>query len=425
MAFKMRGTSMNGKSTFKTKRGKLSNAVFSKPRVTLNAARDDKYIDTDEMRKEMEDFSKKAGYTRGELATFEGFDNRNNDQTFSSYAGDDTNLDEIKKRYYNSKQDEQRWEGTRDLLQDYKKSDFKVDLDSFVDEKGSFVAGSGEADTSNPIFRDFVNKYKDNFRISGNRINLNKAKSEFNKAFDLAANLDNELKMSASKGYGFDSDLATDTVIFGKGRYIKPEDFGINLENQDRYKVNPQANFNRARNERMMTGLITEDKIQEAKNDFLNSVDENKSMQSSSRMNLKKYAPDYYNEFVKPFQEMSNRDYKKYVKAKKKNPNLNIETYINPGRQEQDQPKAQVEETTADAEKSFDPRDTNKDGTVDRKEKRAAMFADDMPPQRNQDYLTEADDDDDNDGGYVPQSRSGFTKVNDGNPFKRNQMRTK
>ena len=256
MAFKMRGTSMNGKSTFKTKRGKLSNAVFSKPRVTLNAPRDDERVETDEYRRNLQEFAEKAGYTRDELPTFERFDKRNNDQTFSSYADDDTNLDEIKERFSKSKQDKQRWDETRDLLQNYKKSDFKVDLDSFVDEKGSFVAGSGEADTSNPIFRDFVNKYKDNFRISDNRINLTKAKSEFNKAFDLAANLDNELKMSASKGYGFDSDLATDTVIFGKGRYIKPEDFGINLENQDRYKVNPQAKFNRARNQQMMPGLI-------------------------------------------------------------------------------------------------------------------------------------------------------------------------
>jgi len=435
MGFKMRGTSMNGKNKFTTKRGKLTNAVFSKPRVTLNAARDDKYIDTDEMRKEMEDFSKKAGYTRGELATFERADGRNNDGTFSSYADDDTTLDEIKKRYYKSQQDEQRWKETRGLLQDYKNSDFKVDLDSFVDEEGSFIAGSGEADRSNPIFRDFVNQYKDNFRISDNRINLSKAKSEFNKAFNLAANLDNELKVSASRGYGFDSDLGIDTVIFGKGRYIRPEDFGINLENQDRYKVNPQAKFNRARNQEMMTGLITKDKIEEAKADFLNSVDENRGMKNMSRINLKKYAPDYYNEVVEPFQEMSNRDYKKYVKAKKKNPNLNIETYINPGRQEQDQPKAPVEEEVAigdegknvveetKTEQSFDPRDTNKDGTVDRKEKRAAMFADAAPPQRNENYLTEVDDDDD--GGYVPQSRRGFTKVNDGNPFKRNQMRTK
>ena len=438
MAFKMRGTSMNGKSKFTTSRGKLTNAVFSKPRVTLNAPRDDERISTDEYKRNLEEFAEKAGYTRGELPTFERADERNDDQTFSSYADEDTTLDEIRERARNSGQDKKRWNETKDLLFDYKNSDFKIDLDSFVDEKGNFITGSGQADRSNPIFRDFVNQYKDNFLTgSRDRINLTKAKAEFNKAFDLAANLDNELKMSASRGYGFDSGIPIDTVQFG-GNYIKPEDFGINLENQDRYKVNPQAKFNRARNNQLKTGLITEDKINKAKADFLSSVDEGRNMKSSSRINLKNLDPDYYNEFVKPYQEMSNRDYKKYTKAKKKNPNLNIETYINPGRQEQEQPKAPVEEEVAisggdsgdvveetKTEQSFDPRDTNKDGTVDRKEKRAAMFADAAPPQRNQNYLTEVDDDDDDDGGYVPQSRGGFTKVNDSNPFKRNQMRTK
>ena len=43
--------------------------------------------------------------------------------------------------------------------------------------------------------------------------------------------------------------------------------------------------------------------------------------------------------------------------------------------------KPQVEEPTVEAEQSFDPRDTNKDGVVDKKEKRAAMFADAADPQ--------------------------------------------
>ena len=40
MAFKMRGTSMNGKNTFKTKRGKLSNAVFKREEYIPQSMRD-------------------------------------------------------------------------------------------------------------------------------------------------------------------------------------------------------------------------------------------------------------------------------------------------------------------------------------------------------------------------------------------------
>ena len=414
MAFKMRGTSMNGKNKFTTSRGKLTNAVFSKPRVTLGAPRDDERIESDEYRRNLEEFAEKAGYTRGEIPTFERADERNDDQTFSSFADEDTTLNEIKQRARNSGQDKKRWNETKDLLQDYKNSDFKIDLDSFVDEKGSFIAGSGEADRSNPIFRDFVNQYKDNFKTGDNRINLTKAKAEFNKAFDLAANLDNELKMSASRGYGFDSGIPIDTVQFG-GNYLKPEDFGINLENQDRYKVNPQAKFNRARNNQLKTGLITEDKINKATDDFLKSVDENRNMKSSSRINLKNLAPEYYNEVVKPFQEMSNRDYKKYLKAKKKNPNLNIETYINPSRQKLNEPtKAQniSEDYTPQSSKEYADKYTqDMDRMIEEdesKKRQENIVKEGSKMLRNRNYFKEIPDNEEennNDGEYIPQTQ--------------------
>ena len=249
MGFKMRGTSMNGKSSFTTKRGKLINAPvkkFEMPGVVLNPSRDDQRINTEEYKRNLEQFSEKAGYTRGETPTF-GSD----DQTFSSYSDDDASYQELRERKSKSTQDEKRWEETKGLLQDYKDSDFKINLDS--------VTGSGKADRSNPIFREFVNKYKDNFKTDlGNKIDLTKAKSEFNKAFDLASNLDNELKVSASRGYGFDSDVPTD-FMFTKDKYgqFQPKSkdrspgdlsyFGINV-NPSRYSVNPEANFNRVRN---------------------------------------------------------------------------------------------------------------------------------------------------------------------------------
>ena len=47
MAFKMRGTSMNGKNTFKTKRGKLSNAVFKREEYIPQSMRDRGFKDDD------------------------------------------------------------------------------------------------------------------------------------------------------------------------------------------------------------------------------------------------------------------------------------------------------------------------------------------------------------------------------------------
>ena len=47
MAFKMRGTSMNGKNTFKTKRGKLSNAVFKREEYIPQSMRNRGFQDDD------------------------------------------------------------------------------------------------------------------------------------------------------------------------------------------------------------------------------------------------------------------------------------------------------------------------------------------------------------------------------------------
>ena len=58
----------------------------------------------------------------------------------------------------------------------------------------------------------------------------------------------------------------------------------------------------------------------------------------------------------------------------------------------------------------------------DESEKKIVEDANMMIRNRNRNYLANIDEDNEE---YVPQSRRGFTKVNDGNPFKRNQMRTK
>ena len=58
----------------------------------------------------------------------------------------------------------------------------------------------------------------------------------------------------------------------------------------------------------------------------------------------------------------------------------------------------------------------------DESEKKLVENANMMLRNRNRNYLADISDDNDE---YIPQSRSSFTKVNDGNPFKRNQIKTK
>ena len=147
-------------------------------------------------------------------------------------------------------------------------------------------------------------------------------------------------------------------------------------------------------------------------------------MKSSSRINLKNLDPDYYYDVVEPFREMSNRDYKKYLKAKKKNPNLNIETYINPGRQKlNESTKASniSEDYTPQSSKEYADKYTqDMDRMIEEdesKKRQENIVKEGSKMLRNRNYFKEIRDDDNdnlivdnkeknnNDGEYIPQTQ--------------------
>ena len=124
MAFKMRGTSMNGKNTFKTKRGKLSNAVFKREEYIPQSMRDRGFKDDDTYNPDFEydamgapivdpnvalDISKNIGKKAGATGKYgaDPSDNLNifGDITRSSITGKDY------KDYFNSKTFTERGRG--------------------------------------------------------------------------------------------------------------------------------------------------------------------------------------------------------------------------------------------------------------------------------------------------------------------------
>ena len=124
MAFKMRGTSMNGKNTFKTKRGKLSNAVFKREEYIPQSMRDRGFKDDDTYNPDFEydamgapivdpnvalDISKNIGKKVGATGKYgaDPSDNLNifGDITRSSITGKDY------KDYFNSKTFTERGRG--------------------------------------------------------------------------------------------------------------------------------------------------------------------------------------------------------------------------------------------------------------------------------------------------------------------------
>ena len=197
MAFKMRGTSMNGKSSFTTKRGKLTSAPvkkFKMPGVTLNSP------------------------TRG------------NQQFSSDLTGptvDNETLEDLNKKYNASRTDMTMFEDLTNRLKEYENDPYRVG-----------VLSQGEKLTRDD-YTDWLKRNAPRLKEDG-LLNYNwkpgnkvdrATKKLFQDKINEARNIDNDLRLSAEKGRGFtDSELAKFGVYGDEGEYAPDPGAAINIE---------------------------------------------------------------------------------------------------------------------------------------------------------------------------------------------------
>ena len=192
MAFKMRGTSMNGKSSFTTKRGKLTSAPvkkFEMPGVTLNpATRDDP-----------------QGITVGSPSDLTG------------PTVDNETLQDLNKKYNASKTDMMMFEDLTNRLKEYENDPYRVE-----------VLSQGEKLT-NADYKDWLKRNANQLKKDG--YNKREAERLFNQKINESRNIDNDLRLSAEKGRGFtDSELAEFGVYGDEGEYAPDPGKASNIE---------------------------------------------------------------------------------------------------------------------------------------------------------------------------------------------------
>ena len=202
MAFKMRGTSMNGKSSFTTKRGKLTSAPvkkFKMPGVTLNpATRDDP-----------------QGITIG------------NPEDLTGATVDNETLQDLNRKYNASRTDMMMFEDLTNRLKEYENDPYRVE-----------VLSQGETLTQGD-YKDWLKKNAPRLKKDG-LLNINwkpgdpvdrTARNLFTDKINEARNIDNDLKLSAEKGRGFtDSELAEFGVYGDEGEYTPDPGKASNIE---------------------------------------------------------------------------------------------------------------------------------------------------------------------------------------------------
>ena len=370
---------------------------------------------------------------------------------------DNETREDIKKKKKDSETNEMMFEDLTNRLEEYKNDPLKVEVGPMEAYYPTDKETGAKLSPPKGMFKDWMRRNAEALSdMPGVRVELDKngrivkatgpLQAIYNKKINEAINIDNDLKMSAEQGYGFNEEQLQDFGIYGMDEFgFNPNIQGggdyVTTQGLDAYAPDPTRSINIKRNQANLDEVKRQERVEQRFNFHKNALDrairQGRMPGPSTIKAMKETDPEYYASVVEPYLNMSNRERKKFDKVRHKD-NITmdkgrgvqlLESYLNPpqlkdtkdpvrpgegmlvdatdkkddailadmdkmiAEQEQAPVKEEtpvkeeiveeptVEEPTVEAEQSFDPRDTNKDGVVDRKEKRAAMFADAADPQ--------------------------------------------
>ena len=370
---------------------------------------------------------------------------------------DNETREDIKKKKKDSETNEMMFEDLTNRLEEYKNDPLKVEVGPMEAYYPTDKETGAKLSPPKGMFKDWMRRNAEALSdMPGVRVELDKngrivkatgpLQAIYNKKINEAINIDNDLKMSAEQGYGFNEEQLQDFGIYGMDEFgFNPNIQGggdyVTTQGLDAYAPDPTRSINIKRNQANLDEVKRQERVEQRFNFHKNALDrairQGRMPGPSTIKAMKETDPEYYASVVEPYLNMSNRERKKFDKVRHKD-NITmdkgrgvqlLESYLNPpqlkdtkdpvrpgegmlvdatdkkddailadmdkmiAEQEQAPVKEEtpvkeeiveeptVEEPTVEAEQSFDPRDTNKDGVVDRKEKRAAMFADAANPQ--------------------------------------------
>ena len=369
---------------------------------------------------------------------------------------DNETREDIKKKKKDSETNEMMFKDLTNRLEEYKDDPLKVEVGPMEAYYPTSKETGKKMKPSKGMLKDWIRRNADVLNdMPGINVELDNngrivratgpLEAKFNEKINEAINIDNDLKMSAEQGYGFNEEQLQDFGITGMDEFgFNPNVFGggdyVTTQGLDVYAPNPQLAGNIERNQANLDEVKRQERAERkfnfAQNSFDRAIRQGNTLSEDSYTvkTLKETDPEYYANVVEPYMNMSKKERKKFNKLRhEENIVMDkgrgvklLESYLNPPQLKDtkdpirpgegmsvdatdkkddailadmdnmiaDEEKPPVEEVaigggegenvveeTETKEQEFDPRDTNKDGVVDRKEKRAAMFADAADPQ--------------------------------------------
>ena len=411
MGFKMKGFNP-GKGTGMGSSFKKNEIVFSRPRLRRNTQIIDGQMYYDEVanRKDPGDFSNVT--TMNIDPRFIEGDYRIPGQDVDLNIKADSQTGRVNVKYSD---EHERYMGVKDEGAGYGPEEIglKNKQERINDERArnakKLIRQYGGVLPITPESTEYNKKNFDRWRSDPkNKKQAGETQSQYQRRFknDLAdlANIVNEVTVSSEAGYDFKHPSLLNEYEAGQ--------FNVNRTKEDIRKKNQELSRDRSRNIQI-TRLTNKINRMVDKNGYIPSYEARKLIEmgeghiveAAEKSLMTPRQRKKYDKKIAKEQRKSERQARRQARRDKRK-NVS-EDYV------PQSSKEYADQYTKDMDRMIEE---------DESEKKIVEDANMMIRNRNRNYLANIDEDNEE---YVPQSRRGFTKVNDGNPFKRNQMRTK
>ena len=248
---------------------------------------------------------------------------------------DNETREDIKKKKRDSKTNEMMFEDLTNRLEQYKDDPLKVEVGPMEAYYPTSKETGKKMKPPKGMFRDWMRRNADVLSdMPGVNVELDNQgrivratgplQAMFDKKINEAINIDNDLKMSAEQGYGFNEEQLQDFGVYGMDEFgFNPNVFGggdyVTTQGLDVYAPNPQKAGNIERNQANLDEIKRQENAERrfnfAKNNLDRAIRQGNNVSRSTIKAIKETDPEYYKTVLEPYLNMDKKQEKNWDNA--------------------------------------------------------------------------------------------------------------
>jgi len=248
---------------------------------------------------------------------------------------DNETREDIKKKKKDSKTNEMMFDDLTNRLEEYKNDPFKVEVGPMEAYYPTSKKTGKKMKPPKGMMLDWIlnnaeelnDKYgHGTVKIKDGKVTSFRGTAEglYNRKINEAINIDNDLKMSAEQGYGFNEEQLQDFGIYGMDEFgFNPNVFEggdyVTTQGLDAYAPNPQLAGNIEKNQANLDEIKRQENAERrfnfAKDNLDRSIRQGNTPTRSTIKAIKETDPEYYKSVLEPYLNMDKKQEKSWDNA--------------------------------------------------------------------------------------------------------------